>query len=602
MNNKENNLKEQFKQALISTAKVISEDYKIDINKVDRDLSSKKIDFFDVTNLSNKNDFIRLRAETDSGALKKKFSNKEIFNKNLPKNPSCRTLYNIAEKIRYEVLGGKMLKGIGKNLSENYKEKISATHKNQLKNKEDIPVAEAFELYMLNKFFNLKLNSESSKILSFWEKDFNSSIEKHISFLTKNMEDQNNYSLKFSEIFESMDVFSSNNEKNEEEDNEQDNEQNNKSENNDDNKSDGKDKDNKKDDTLNALDADFDLSDQQKDEQPGDSDSLKENIENVPQKTNLKNTDQDYKIYTTEFDEIAKAETLEDIKETQKLRKNLDQQLVGFQDLITKLANKLQRQLLAKQNRAWEFDLEEGLLDSSKLTRIIMDPYNSLSFMKEKELDFKDTIVTLLIDNSGSMRGRPITIAALCADILSRTLERCSVKVEVLGFTTKNWKGGKSREAWTKGDKPKSPGRLNDLRHIIYKGADTQWRQAKNNIGLMLKEGLLKENIDGEAISWAFNRIKKRKEERKILMVISDGAPVDDSTLSVNTGDFLEKHLKKMVKFIETKSDIEILAIGIGHDVSRYYDRAIKITDVHDLGDVMISELSGLFENKKKLN
>ena len=602
MNNKENNLKEQFKQALISTAKVISEDYKIDINKVDRDLSSKKIDFFDVTNLSNKNDFIRLRAETDSGALKKKFSNKEIFNKNLPKNPSCRTLYNIAEKIRYEILGGKMLKGIGKNLSENYKEKISATHKNQLKNKEDIPVAEAFELYMLNKFFNLKLNSESSKILSFWEKDFNSSIEKHISFLTKNMEDQNNYSLKFSEIFESMDVFSSNNEKNEEEDNEQDNEQNNKSENNDDNKSDGKDKDNKKDDTLNALDADFDLSDQQKDEQPGDSDSLKENIENVPQKTNLKNTDQDYKIYTTEFDEIAKAETLEDIKETQKLRKNLDQQLVGFQDLITKLANKLQRQLLAKQNRAWEFDLEEGLLDSSKLTRIIMDPYNSLSFMKEKELDFKDTIVTLLIDNSGSMRGRPITIAALCADILSRTLERCSVKVEVLGFTTKNWKGGKSREAWTKGDKPKSPGRLNDLRHIIYKGADTQWRQAKNNIGLMLKEGLLKENIDGEAISWAFNRIKKRKEERKILMVISDGAPVDDSTLSVNTGDFLEKHLKKMVKFIETKSDIEILAIGIGHDVSRYYDRAIKITDVHDLGDVMISELSGLFENKKKLN
>ena len=602
MSNKENNLKEQFKQALISTAKVISEDYKIDIKKVDKDLSSKEIDFFDVTNLTNKHDFIRLRAETDSGALKKKFSNKEIFNKNLPKNPSCRSLYNIAEKIRYEVLGGKMLKGIGKNLSENYKQKISVTHKNQLKNKEDVPIAEAFELYMLNKFFNLKLNSESSKILSFWEKDFNSSIEKHISFLTKNMEDQNNYSLKFSEIFESMDVLSSNNEKNEEEDNEKENEQDNKSENNDNNKSDGKDKENKKDDTLNALDADFDLSDQQEDEQPGDSDSLKENTENVPQKTNLKNTDQDYKIYTTEFDEIAKVESLEDIKETQKLRKNLDQQLVGFQDLITKLANKLQRQLLAKQNRAWEFDLEEGLLDSSKLTRIIMDPYNSLSFMKEKELDFKDTIVTLQIDNSGSMRGRPITIAALCADILSRTLERCSVKVEVLGFTTKNWKGGKSREAWTKGDKPKSPGRLNDLRHIIYKGADTQWRQAKNNIGLMLKEGLLKENIDGEAISWAFNRIKKRKEERKILMVISDGAPVDDSTLSVNTGDFLEKHLKKMVKFIETKSDIEILAIGIGHDVSRYYDRAIKITDVHDLGDVMISELSGLFENKKKLN
>ena len=231
-----------------------------------------------------------------------------------------------------------------------------------------------------------------------------------------------------------------------------------------------------------------------------------------------------------------------------------------------------------------------------------MDPYNSLSFMKEKDLDFKDTIVTLLIDNSGSMRGRPITIAALCADILSRTLERCSVKVEVLGFTTKNWKGGKSREAWNKAEKPKNPGRLNDLRHIIYKAADTHWRQAKNNIGLMLKEGLLKENIDGEAISWAFSRIKKRKEERKILMVISDGAPVDDSTLSVNSGDFLEKHLKKMVKFIENKSDVEILAIGIGHDVSRYYDKAIKITDVNELGDVMISQLSGLFKNKNKLH
>ena len=439
-------------------------------------------------------------------------------------------------------------------------------------------------------------------MLSFWEKDFNSSIDKHLDFLNKNLEDQNNYGLKFSEILESMDVFNSNNNENNEDNDEKDNEKDSKSENNDDDQSGDKEDKNKQDETQTSLDAGFDLSDQQMDEQLEDSDSFNESKENVMQKTNSNNTDQEYKVFTTEFDEIAKAETLEDIKEIQKLRKNLDQQLIGFQDLITKLANKLQRQLLAKQNRSWEFDLEEGLLDSSKLTRIIMDPYNSLSFMKEKDLDFKDTIVTLLIDNSGSMRGRPITIAALCADILSRTLERCSVKVEVLGFTTKNWKGGKSREAWAKTDKIKSPGRLNDLRHIIYKGADTHWRQAKNNIGLMLKEGLLKENIDGEAISWAYNRIRKRKEERKILMVISDGAPVDDSTLSVNSGDFLEKHLKKMVKFIENKSDVEILAIGIGHDVSRYYNKAIKITDVHELGDVMISQLSGLFENKSKLH
>ena len=602
MSSKENNFKEQFKQALISTAKVISEDYKLDVKKLDKDLSNKKTDFFDITNLSNKNDFVKLRAETDSGALKKKFSNKEIFNKNLPNNPSCKSLYNIAEKIRYELLGGKMLKGVGKNLSENYNQKILSNRKEQLKNKEDVPVNEAFELYMLNKFFKLELNDVSTKMLDFWKKEFDESIDKHFDFLSKNLEDQNNYSLKFSEILENMDVFASNNEDNNEENDEQENEQDNKSENDNDGQSDDKEEENKQDDSQTSLDAGFDLSDQQMDEQLEDSDSLKESAESVLQKTNIDNIDQDYKVFTTEFDEIAKAEILEDIKETQKLRKNLDQQLVGFQDLITKLANKLQRQLLAKQNRAWEFDLEEGLLDSSKLTRIIMDPYNSLSFMKEKDLDFKDTIVTLLIDNSGSMRGRPITIAALCADILSRTLERCSVKVEVLGFTTKNWKGGKSREAWTKNDKPKNPGRLNDLRHIIYKGADTQWRQAKNNIGLMLKEGLLKENIDGEAISWAYNRIKKRKEERKILMVISDGAPVDDSTLSVNSGDFLEKHLKKMVKFIETKSDVEILAIGIGHDVSRYYNKAIKITDVHELGDVMVSQLSGLFENKKKLH
>ena len=601
MSDKNNNFKEQFKQALISTVKVISDDYIIDSKKPFKDLKPQKIDFFNITNLEEKKDFIKLRAETDSSALEKKFSNKKIFQRNLPNNPSCKPLYNIAEKIRYEVLGSKMLKGIKKNLTENYKQKINISPKDQLKNKEDVPVAEAFELYMIKKFFNLELDNFSSKTLSFWEKDFDSYIGKHLDFLNKNIENQENYSSKFSEILTNMDLFKSEIDENKKDD-QQENKQENKSENTDENQSDGQDKEEKNNQAQTGLDAGFDLSDKFIDENLDNSESLSENVENILQKMNSNNVNQEYKIFTSEFDEVAKAENLEDIKEAQKLRKNLDQQLVAFQDLITKLANKLQRQLLAKQNRAWEFDLEEGLLDSSKLTRIIMDPYNSLSFMREKDLDFKDTIVTLLIDNSGSMRGRPITIAAICADILSRTLERCSVKVEVLGFTTKKWKGGQSREAWTKKEKPKNPGRLNDLRHIIYKGADTQWRQAKNNISLMLKEGLLKENIDGEAIYWAFNRIKKRKEERKILMVISDGAPVDDSTLSVNSGDFLEKHLKKMVKFIETKSDVEILAIGIGHDVSRYYDKAIKITDVHELGDVMISQLSGLFENKNQLH
>ena len=600
MNNKEDNFKEKFKKALISTAKVISGDYKLDLDSKDKNSSSKNLDFFELDNLEDKHDFIRLRAETDSKALKQKFSNKEIYQKNLPNNTSCRTLYDISEKIRFELLGAKILKGISKNLKENYSQKLSLKRKDQLKTKEDVNVAEAFELYMLKNFFDIKLNPLSNKILSFWEKEFNSSLSKHINFLTKNIENQENYNSKFSKILQGMDIFESENEKNEDEKNK--NEQDNSLENNDQNQSQNEQEKSKQDENQNGIDSDYDLDKYEIDEQLIDTDSENQSSENVIQKINTSIYDKDYKIYTNEFDEIAKAETLQNPDEINKLRKNLDQQLVTFQDLIAKLANKLQRQLLAKQNRAWEFDLEEGLLDSSKLTRIIMDPYNSLSFKKEKDLDFKDTVVTLLIDNSGSMRGRPITIAALCADILSRTLERCSVKVEILGFTTKNWKGGKSREEWNKNNKPKKPGRLNDLRHIIYKSADTHWRQSKKNLGLMLKEGLLKENIDGEAISWAFSRLNKRKEERKILMVISDGAPVDDSTLSVNSGDYLEKHLKKIVKFIENKSDIEILAIGIGHDVSRYYKKAIKIIDVQELGDVMISQLSGLFENKKKLN
>ena len=599
-NNKTEEFKEKLKQALTSTARVISDDLDLKDDS-NQNKSSKKFDFFNLENLNSKNDFIKARAESDSLALKKKFSNDEIYKKNLPTNSSCKTLYSIAEKIRYETLGSKMLKGIKKNLQDNYNQIIKLKRKDQLKTKEDVPIIEAFELYMLKKFHGVKLNSLTNNMLNFWENDFNQAIEKHIEFLKKNVESQNKFSSKFSEILKEMDIFQ-NDENEETKEENQDDGQNNPSNDDQENNDEDKKEQNKDEETEASLDSDYDIDEYRLDEQLVDTNSDQQSNEQVIQKQNINDLSLEYKIFTSQFDEITKAENLENSDDAFKLRKTLDQQLIGFQDVITKLANKLQRQLLAKQNRAWEFDLEEGLLDSSKLPRIIMDPYNSLSFKKEKDLDFKDTVVTLLIDNSGSMRGRPITIAAICADILSRTLERCSVKVEILGFTTKNWKGGKSREFWNKEGKPKKPGRLNDLRHIIYKGADTHWRQCKNNLGLMLKEGLLKENIDGEAISWAFNRLKKRKEERKILMVISDGAPVDDSTLSVNSGDFLEKHLKKIVKFIEEKTETEILAIGIGHDVSRYYSRAIKITDVNELGDVMISQLSELFENKKNLH
>jgi len=597
--NKILNLKEKLKQALTSTFRVISDDFRLN-NKLEERKNLNNFDFLESNALKTKNDLIKARADSDSSALKKKFSDQYIYKKNLPSNSTSKNLYSIAEKIRYECLGGKILKGIEKNYKENYNQKINLKRKDQLKSKEDVLVSEAFELYMLKKFHNIKLNDLTNKMLSFWEKDFNNSIDKHIEFLQKNIENQDNYSSKFIEIFQEMDILHSEDNEESREQNKDDG-QNNPSNEEKDSETEDK-KDPKKDEeTRTGLDSDYDIDQYKLDEQLIDANTDDEHNEQIIQKK-INELNLEYKIFTYQFDEITKAENLENSDEAIKLRKTLDQQLLSFQDIITKLANKLQRQLLAKQSRAWDFDLEEGLLDSSKLPRIIMDPYNSLSFKKEKELDFKDTVVTLLIDNSGSMRGRPITIAAICADILSRTLERCSVKVEILGFTTKNWKGGQSRELWNKKSKPKTPGRLNDLRHIIYKSADTHWRQSKNNLGLMLKEGLLKENIDGEAIFWAFNRLKKRKEERKILMVISDGAPVDDSTLSVNSGDFLEKHLKKMVKFIEEKTEIEILAIGIGHDVSRYYNRAIKITDVNELGDVMISQLSSLFDKKNTLN
>ena len=310
--------------------------------------------------------------------------------------------------------------------------------------------------------------------------------------------------------------------------------------------------------------------------------------------TNNKNDD--YKSFTKEFDEVINANELCDQKELEKLRYNLDKQVFTFLPLITKIANRLQRKLLAQQNRHWDFNMEEGYLDTSRLSRIIANPQNKLSYKKEKEVEFKDTIVSLLIDNSGSMRGRPITVAALCSDILAKTLERCQIKTEILGFTTKAWKGGESREKWIKEKKPNNPGRLNDLRHIVYKSADSPSRRSKQNLGLLLREGILKENIDGEALMWANNRLRNRQEKRKILIIISDGAPVDDSTLSVNPGNYLEKNLREVIYQVEKNKEVELIAIGIGHDVSRYYSKAVTIMDVDQLGEVLLEELSEIFQ------
>ena len=594
-------LKEKFKSAISSAVKAISENYEIEI-KFGNDFSSQKntLNLPEINNIENIEDCINLRGSADSEALKIKYTDKKIYHSNEPDGSISKTLYAIAEKIRCEKMGSERLKGVEKNITNYYQNKIKNRNLDEMKSEIDVPITEAFEIYLRNHFFKLKQSNETKKILSHWGNLFDKDLSKKLSNLDNCIENQVKYSQLIAHLIDSLNFEESSSKETEKQENSKDNSSSS-DKNKDESETSKKEEDMSGESELNMMESSLETASENNDSDQKDAKEIvgDPNPVSQNQKVLLK---EKYKIFTNKFDEINYAEDLESDNEIIRLRKSLDQQLTNLQSLVAKLANKLQRQLLAKQNRSWEFDLEEGMLDSSKLSKIIIDPFHSLSYKREKEIQFKDTIVTLLIDNSGSMRGRPISVAAICADILSRTLERCSVKVEVLGFTTKNWKGGKSRETWTKSDKPKNPGRLNDLRHIIYKGADTHWRQSKNNLGLMLKEGLLKENIDGEAISWALNRIKKRKEERKILMIISDGAPVDDSTLSVNSGDFLEKHLKKMVKFIESKSDVEILAIGIGHDVSRYYNKAIKITDIHELGDVMISQLSGLFQTKNKLH
>ena len=589
---------ENFKKAITSTIKSIIGDQNIDV-VFGNAVTKKNINTIKLPNVqstNNKIDYIKTRAIADSEALKLRCSDKNIYNSFEPKGNISKLLYAVAEKIRCENIGSSYFSGIKLNLNQYYK--IKAKQKIDYKNN-DYEFIDAFENYLRGKFFKLRNDSEIENKYKKYKKKLDSKLRNQLDSLNRSILDQKKFNSLISKIISQMQIDQNIDSQKKDTDNKNEDNLENKS--NEQNKQDSKNSENKEISIDTNL-ADVDqLSNEAKNEVGADDEEGKSL--NSPQNKEEKSKnfgDSRYKYYTQEFDEIIKAEELENDAELLRLRQNLDQQLLGLKNFVSKLANKLQRKLLAKQNRSWDFDLEEGSLDTSKLTRIIIDPLNSLSFKKEKDIKFKDTLVTILIDNSGSMRGKPISVAAICADILSRTLERCSVKVEILGFTTKNWKGGQSRQKWMNNQKPLFPGRLNDLRHIIYKSADTPWRQSKNNMGLMLKEGLLKENIDGEALRWAYNKILKRKEERKILMVISDGAPVDDSTLSTNTSDFLESNLKQTVKWIEKNSSVELLAIGIGHDVTRYYNKAIKITDVQDLGDVMINQLTDLFSEDVK--
>jgi len=588
---------ENFKKAITSTIKSIIGDQHIEVifnNEVNKK-NKKTINLPSIEGVNNKIDYIKTRALADSEALRIKCSDINIYNYFEPRGNTSKLLYAVAEKIRYEKIGSSYFQGIKENL--NYFYKIKSKKKIENKNN-DYEFLDAFEYYLRSNISKFNKNKDSENKYKKYKKKLDAELKDKIEVLNKSLLDQKKFNSLISKIISQLKIeenIDPNNKENDQKD-----------EDSLEDKAKSEDNQSSKEGENNQTSIDADLPDTEQVSPEIDKDievNEEEDLLNSPgnrKEANKNFGDSKYKSYTQEFDEIIAAEKLENEEELLKLRKNLDQQLLSLKNFISKLANKLQRKLLAKQNRSWDFDLEEGSLDTSKLTRIIVDPLNSLSFKKEKEIKFKDTLVTILIDNSGSMRGKPISVAAICADILARTLERCSVKVEILGFTTKNWKGGQSREKWTNNQKPLFPGRLNDLRHIIYKAADTPWRQSKNNMGLMLKEGLLKENIDGEALKWAYNKILARKEERKILMVISDGAPVDDSTLSTNTSDFLENNLKQTVKWIEKNSSVELLAIGIGHDVTRYYNKAIKIADVQDLGDVMINQLTNLFSEDKK--
>ena len=588
---------ENFKRAITSTVKSIigDEDVEVIFGSEVNSKNIKSINLPSLKNTNNKIDYTKTRALADSEALRLKCSDINIYNSFEPQGNTSKLLYAAAEKIRYENIGSSYFKGIKKNL--NYFYEIKSKKNIELKSN-DYEFVDAFEYYLRSNISKSNKNNDSENKYKKYKKKLDTKLKDKLEVLSNSLLNQRKFNALISKIISQLKI----------EENIDPNQKENDQKDNDNLENNAKDENNQssKDSANNEMSVDSGLPDvdqlssevDKEIEINEEEDSL--NAPNNGKKTNKNFGDSKYKTYTQEFDEIIAAEDLESEEELLRLRQNLDQQLLSLKNFISKLANKLQRKLLAKQNRSWEFDLEEGSLDSSRLTRIIVDPLNSLSFKKEKDIGFKDTLVTILIDNSGSMRGKPISVAAICADILARTLERCSVKVEILGFTTKHWKGGQSREKWTNNRKPLLPGRLNDLRHIIYKSADTPWRQSKNNIGLMLKEGLLKENIDGEGLRWAYNKILTRKEERKILMVISDGAPVDDSTLSTNTSDFLENNLKQIVKWIEKSTSVELLAIGIGHDVTRYYNKAIKIADVQDLGDVMINQLTDLFSEDKK--
>ncbi|GLQ16516.1 cobaltochelatase subunit CobT [Maritalea porphyrae] len=602
-----------LKNAVGVTMRAIAEDKELEVAFTsDRPLLTKdKARLANLPRMPKPEDIAIARGQGDAMAMRLAAHDQKLHKKFSPQDPEARAVFDALEQVRVEALGTERLPGMKGNLAAMLEDKLFRANYASISDIADAPLAEAMGLVLREKLLGIGIPSSGEKLVDLWRKTIEQKAGDQLDELANLVDDQTEFSKICRSALRNMELMvdadPTDLDGDEDDAGEDADPQNAPDENAD--KQDGSSEqdeeqidaeqapgDTEQEGEVEGEDADMqDMEEQDAPLEHGEDSPNAQPDADIPD--HFRNMPE-YKIFTTKFDETVGAAELCPPEELEQLRALLDKQLDGLSGAVARLANKLQRRLMAQQNRSWEFDLEEGLLDTARITRVVTDPLQPLSFKIEKDTDFRDTVVTLLIDNSGSMRGRPITIAAICGDILARTLERCGVKVEILGFTTRAWKGGKSREAWMQGGRPANPGRINDIRHIIYKSADEPWRHAKSNLGLMMREGLLKENIDGEALQWAHKRILGRPENRRILMVISDGAPVDDSTQSVNPGNYLEKHLRYVIEDIETRSPVQLVAIGIGHDVTRYYRRAVTLLDAEELAGALTDNLAALFDEE----
>ncbi|RUW58331.1 cobaltochelatase subunit CobT [Mesorhizobium sp. M7A.F.Ca.US.008.03.1.1] len=597
---------DSFKRAVTVCMRAIAGDKELEVGFAkDRPaLAGSRARLPELPKKASKTDIAITRGLGDSMALKRACHDARIHTKLAPEGKAARAIYDAVEQARVEAIGSRAMQGVADNIGSMLEDKYTKANLVDVKDKADAPIEEALALMVREKLTGRPVPKSGERLVELWRPWVEEKAKADLDGLSAKLGDQQAFARVVREMLASMEMAEELGDDQETED----------SEDNDDNQPQGEEQseeggeEDSGSEQSQSEDAEASADDEQSaeteasdataddlsDDDDADAETPGEARRNDNPFTNLPK-EIDYKVFTTAFDETVGAEELCEEEELDRLRAFLDKQLANLSGVVGRLANRLQRRLMAQQNRSWDFDLEEGYLDPARLVRVVIDPMQPLSFKQERDTKFRDTVVTLVLDNSGSMRGRPITVAATCADILARTLERCGVSVEILGFTTRAWKGGQAREKWLKDGKPPNPGRLNDLRHIIYKSADHPWRRARRNLGLMMREGLLKENIDGEALLWAHNRLIARPEQRKILMMISDGAPVDDSTLSVNPGNYLERHLRAVIDLIETRSPVELLAIGIGHDVTRYYRRAVTIVDAEELAGAMTEQLASLF-------